>query len=433
MAEPSAAAALAIEGGRPAVTAPHPPTWPQVSPAARAFALDLLDRGSLSDYEHGEVVAELEEEVRGLHDGVRFVLATSSGTAALHSAYVGLGLRRGDEVLVPAYTFHATVTPLFLCDAVPVLVDCLPDVGTIDVRDAAHRITDRTRAIVVNHLWGHPAAMDGVLELAAAARLRIVEDCSHAHGARYRGKRVGTIGDVGVFSLGAAKPVSGGMGGVLITADRDIYERALLLGHCHERSEPELVDGSRGAFASAGWGANYRISTLAAAVCIDQWRTLDERNGEKRALLERLSDHIRPLRGLTPPPTLFDDTRGGWYGYKALYDSDAFHGLPMEALIEALHAEGLLVGRPSGLPLHLLPTFQRADSGPPSYDPGRPRPLYGPSDFPGAESYYERSLSFPAPRFHGPCDRLIDEYGDGLRKVTWGGERLVKRWRKAAV
>ncbi|HXR68525.1 MAG TPA: aminotransferase class I/II-fold pyridoxal phosphate-dependent enzyme, partial [Dermatophilaceae bacterium] len=225
----------AMLGGDPSVTVLHPQPWPTVSLAARAVVNSLLDQGELSDYSQGEVLSTFDEVVRQYH-GVPHVLGTSSGTAALHAAFHGVGIGPGDEVIVPSYSFHATVAPLFLLSAVPVLCDVDPDTGVIDLADAANRITDRTRAIAVTHMWGHPADMDRLRDLADRHHLMVVEDGSHAHGARYRGRLVGTFGDAAVFSLGARKMVSGGTAGVLLTQDERVLHRALPLGHSHERA-----------------------------------------------------------------------------------------------------------------------------------------------------------------------------------------------------
>lgn len=415
---------LAIFGGSPAVDLPHPASWPIVADSTRQRIEHLLRTGALYDYAHGSVLSELEEIIGSYH-GMDHILVTSSGTAALHSAFVGIGLEPGDEVLVTSQTFHATVSPLFLCSAVPVLVDCDVDTGNLNVQSVRNRITCRTKAIVVTHLWGHPAEMTDLLSLAERHELKIVEDCSHAHGATYCGRVVGSLGHVGIFSMGGAKMVSGGMGGALITDDAEIYDRAQLLGHCHERAALTLITGSYRKSASVGWGANYRIGTLAAAMCADQFRSLDERIRVKTDLLNGLSDRIAGIRGLRPPITRDHVTRGAWYGYKAVYHEEELSGLSLDRFLEALREEGLHVGRPSGKPLHYYESFQTTAEDPPFYRPGRERPVYRFGDFPNAERFYQQSISFPATRFNRACGRLLDQYEQGIRKVVKQHERLL--------
>ena len=403
--------ALALHGGPPAVSAPLPRAWPWLSPPARARVDALLDAGFLSDYALGDTLAELERVVAD-YQGCRYALGAASGTAALHMAYHAVGVRPGDEVIVPSYSFHATVAPLFLLGAVPVLCDVDPLTGVIDLADAEARITDRTRAVAVTHLWGHPVDPDGLAALRRRG-VRVVEDGSHAHGARAGDRLVGSFGDAAVFSLGARKMVSGGLGGVLVTDAEDVFAAALPLGHCHERAQLHLPAED----VAVGLGTNYRLSPIAAAISIEQYGDLDERIAEKTAVLTGLSERLGGLPGIRPQHTEPGMTRGGWFGYKARYLADELAGLGLDDALKALQAEGLTVDRPSNQPLHWRPLFTSTRLDPTYYVPGRDRPLYRRGELPGAERYYGESLSFPAPHLHEPCDELLDQYRDGLAKV----------------
>lgn len=395
----------------PAVTLPLPPPWPWLSAPARARVDALLDAGHLSDYAFGDVLAEFERTVAA-YQGQRFALGASSGTSALHMAMHAVGIRPGDEVIVPSYSFHATVAPLFLLGAVPVLCDVDPLTGNADLADATARITDATRAIVVTHMWGHPVDPAGLAALRARG-LKVVEDGSHAHGARSAdGRLAGTYGDAAVFSLGARKMVSGGLGGVLVTDDEDVFAAALPLGHCHERAQLHLPPAD----VAVGLGANYRLSPLAAAVCIEQYRDLDERIARKRAVLTGLSARLAGLPGVRPQHTEAGVDRGGWYGYKARFLA-AEAGRGLDDVLADLQAQGLAVDRPSNVPLHTRELFTSTRLDPTYYVPGRPRPTYRAGDLPGAERYYAESLSFPTTNLHEPCDDLLDQYRDGLRRV----------------
>jgi len=411
---------LACLGGAATVTAELPDPWPRLSTTARRRVDALLDADYLSDYARGPVIAEFEDVVADYHD-VPYALNSSSGTSALHMAFYAVGVQPGDEVIVPSYSFHATVAPLFLLGARPVLCDVDPLTGNIDPDDAAARITDRTSAIVVTHMWGHPVDLDRVLALTRRHGLRLVEDGSHAHGARYRGRLVGTFADAAAFSLGARKMVSGGTGGVLLTSQEEVYRRALPLGHCHERAQLTLDPED----SAVGYGANYHLSPLSAVICTEQYRDLDERIAVKTAVLEGLSSRLEGIAGLRPPVTSEEVTRGGWYGYKARYVPSELDGLDLDVFVKALQAEGLAVDRPSNRPLHslemfrtdrLVPSYHRPDGGHRTYEPG---------ELPGAEQFYETSLSFPAPYLHEPCDDLLDQYRDGIAKVVENREQLL--------
>ncbi len=395
----------------PAVTLPLPPAWPWLSPPARARVDALLDAGFLSDYALGDVLAEFERTVAA-YQGQRFALGASSGTSALHMAFSAVGVRPGDEVIVPSYSFHATVAPLFLLGAVPVLCDVDPLTGNADLADATARITDATRAIVVTHMWGHPVDPDGLAALRARG-VKVVEDCSHAHGARSAdGRLVGTYGDAAVFSLGARKMVSGGLGGVLTTDDEDVFAAALPLGHCHERAQLHLPSED----VAVGLGANYRLSPIAASIAIEQYLDLDDRIARKRGVLTGLSERLEGLPGVRPQHTEPGVDRGGWYGYKARFLADEA-GRGLDDVLADLVAEGLAVDRPSNQPLHWRPLFGSTRLDPAYYVPGRERPLYRRGELPGAERYYAESLSFPTTNLHEPCDDLLDQYREGMRRV----------------
>src|SRR5258708_1290783 len=207
---------LALLGGKP-VLRQHPSyTWPPITPQDAQLVADMVLRGELSYYGREGHARELEDKFAA-YLGVQHCLATSSGTAALHSAFFGLGLEPGDEVVAPTYTFLATVMPLFVANGIPVLVDAERTTGNLDPAQLEQHVTDRTRAIVVTHLWGNPVDMLAVMDVARRHRLAVVEDCSHAHGARCNGRPVGTFGDVSVFSLQGKKLVAAGQGGLLVT------------------------------------------------------------------------------------------------------------------------------------------------------------------------------------------------------------------------
>jgi dTDP-4-amino-4,6-dideoxygalactose transaminase len=154
-----------------------------------------------------------------------------NGTATLHSAYFAVGVGPGKEVIVPSYTWHATATPVLQCGATPVFCDIDPRSLNADPDDIERRITERTQAICVVHVWGNPAEMDRIMEIANRYKIKVIEDCWHAHGAVYKGKSVGTWGDIGCFSLNCGKAVDAGEGGVAVTDDPVLFDHMLLLGH----------------------------------------------------------------------------------------------------------------------------------------------------------------------------------------------------------
>lgn len=201
---------LALLGGTPSVTEPGPHfTWPPLSGRTTKAVNDQLAT-SISIYDRSGVIAELEDALAEYH-GVQHALLTSSGTAALYSMYAAVGIGPGTEVIVPAYTFFATVTPLLHLSAIPVLAEC-DEQGNLDPKDVARRVTDQTVAIVVTHMWGTPANVRALRAIADERGVMLLEDGSHAHGAYVGARKVGTFGRAAAFSMNGPKPLSAGEG-----------------------------------------------------------------------------------------------------------------------------------------------------------------------------------------------------------------------------
>ncbi|MDT0436442.1 MULTISPECIES: DegT/DnrJ/EryC1/StrS family aminotransferase [Streptomyces] len=415
---------LALYGGEPAVREPLG-TATSVSEADVARVADAARRGEIS-YDASEgLVAELEGAFE-TRLGQRYALATSSGTAALHSAFFGLGLKRGDEVLAPTYTYLATVMPIVACNATPVLVDAEPDTGNIDLADAERHVTPRTRAMVVTHLSGHPVDMERAVRFARRHGLRLVEDASQAHGAASAGAEVGTRGDVAAFSLQGRKLVAAGEGGMLVTSDTDVYERAVMLGHFAARSEQEVRTPGRVPFAKLGYGLNYRMHPLGAALALGQMERLD-RSLELRAATFAAYDAIlREIPGLDPAPRQSHVTRHAGYSYQPLYDPAAWGGLPRSVFVGALRAEGVPASVPSSPPLHREPFFTCAETGVETFAVDPDRHLYRAGELPRGEEYVASAWRLPVPAQALPADVLAG-FAEAFRKVAAGAEELRKK------
>jgi perosamine synthetase len=232
---------------------------------------------------------------------IAHALLTNSGTSAPHSMFVACGIRAGDEVIVPAYTFFATVTPLLHLGAVPVLADASAD-GNLDPEDVAARVTDRTVAVVVTHMWGTPAQAPRLREIANRHGLLLLEDASHAHGASIDDRKVGSFGHAAAFSLNGPKPLSAGEGGFLLTDDEQIYRRALIHGQYNKRCRDEIPnDDPLAAYAITGQGLKLRVHPLAAATTSEQLGHLDDYLDGRQACATYLSDLLSECPGITTP------------------------------------------------------------------------------------------------------------------------------------
>lgn len=408
---------LALLGGDPEVTAAHPHNdLCAFSSQDREAITAHLERGGTTSYygRDGEL-REFEDELAAFF-GRRHCVAVNSGTSALHSAFFGIGLRPGDEVIVPTYTFLATVSPLFSLRAVPVLADCEDDTGNIDPEDIRRRVTARTRAIVVTHQFGHPVEMDGVLDIAQEHGLKVVEDASLAFGAVYKARRVGSLGHVAAFSLGSTKMVSGGQGGALVTDDHEVMERANLLGHFVRRSATEVTSGLYRPFITTGYGHNYRMHALAVAMARGRLHRLDELVASRHERLERLSSGLAETPFVAPPVTRPYVHRGQWGGYTAAFDAEAA-GVGIDAFVSALQAEGLEVAARGYHPLlHRAEFFRTADDGYYPKRPWREKRLYRDGDLPRSEWHADRQIAFPI--FLDEPLELVDAYVRAVRKVS---------------
>lgn len=421
---------LAIHGGPRAVTIEWQRDWPLIGTEEIEAVVDLMNRGILSIYDRSGIIAEFEDAFADYHrhdNEAPYAIAQNSGTSALHAAYFGLGIGPRDEVIVPTYTFLATVVPLLQCGARPVFADMDPVSLNASPDSVAERIGPRTRAIVVTHMWGHPADMPALMKIGERYGIPIVEDCSHAHGATIDGRKVGTFGSAACFSLEGHKPIVAGEGGVLITSSRSVYERALMLGHFGRRIKDEVSDQDLLPFVETGFGHKYRMHPLAAAIANQQLRRLDGRNAQRAANLDLLARLLEEVPGVRPPVTRVGTTRGGWYGFKPRYVSEELGGLPMPSFIAALRAEGVQVKRPGSPPLHTLPLFRltRAQARHLSLPWAESLDEQSPpvSDCPAAEQTYPLLLSLPT--FSGSCEQVIRQYADAFAKVAASWRRLL--------
>lgn len=387
----------------------------------------MLGRGEVSYSGREGAVRQLEDAFCARF-GFRYALASSSGTAALHSAFFGIGLSAGDEIIAPSYTFLSTVMPAFVCNAVPILADSDPETGNIDPGDIERRITRRTKAIVVTHLAGHPVDIEPIVAIARSRGLALVEDCAQAHGATAGGRNVGSFGDVAIFSFERKKLVVGGEGGVLVTDNQEIYERATLLGHFRERSQEEVVSERYRDYASTGFGLNYRMHPISAQLAAGQLARLDAFLDARHENLTRLSESLDGTPGIQPPVTQRHVTRHAHYGYLPLYDASALGGLDIDTYVAAVRAEGVPLERPRGLPLHMEAVFQREERALLTC-PNVQRRTYRNGDFPVSEAYCARVLRLP-PYTDRSIQPWFQGFAEAFAKVARYAEELSAQTRQ---
>ncbi|MCS6859631.1 MAG: DegT/DnrJ/EryC1/StrS family aminotransferase [Abditibacteriales bacterium] len=408
---------LALFGGAQALTRveelTHVSRWPSFAEEEKAAVLEAMDADHLY-----AVTAQFEEEFAAYH-GVRFAVAQNNGTSTLHAAYFAAGVGPGDEVITSAYTWHLQVGPILALHALPVFCDVDPRSAALDPDDVRRKISRRTKAIVVLHPYGGVAPMEDIIAIGREYGLPVIEDCSHAHGATYRGRKVGTLGDIGCFSLQASKLMTAIEGGVLITDNEEFYERVCVLAH-YERIprlrsqqyrrfyEPDKVQ------APACFGFKYRMNPLAAALARVQLRHLDEWNAVRRQNMKYLDRRLMEVgRGVFEPPYEAPQTERLWLNYICQYHADKA-GVPRERFIAALRAEGLPVsgGRTGYLPVYWNPLYEERcgiwGAGYPFDAPYVTSPVtYQRGMCPQAERFEQRTVGLPV--LHRPVSQELRE------------------------
>ncbi|MBM4429439.1 MAG: DegT/DnrJ/EryC1/StrS family aminotransferase [Chloroflexi bacterium] len=417
---------LALFGGPKAVTVENRDRWPVITDRDVEAVTRLLWEGEISITTGMGIIQELEQAFAEYLE-VRYALVQCNGTSCLHAALFAVGVGYGDEVIVPTYTWPSTASTVLLCNAIPVFCDIDPRTFCADPADIERKITPATKAIAIVHLWGHPVEMDEIMAIAKRCSLAVVEDASHAHGATYKGRKVGSIGDVGCFSLQASKAMPGGEAGIAVTNNPDLYDRMLTLSHYGGRIEKDSLTGRYTQFAFTGFGPKYRVHPLAAAIAREQLRCLDVHIEARRQNLDYLSAGLAEVPGITPPHTAPHVTRGAWYGYRLLYDQEHMAGVPKERFMAALRAEGVEVDTERYRLLHFEPLYQGPEiAGACPYPPPGVRARmrdYHAGDLPVAEAIYPRLMSLPTFTYQ-PCWDLLDQYVAAFRKVVANVARL---------
>lgn len=315
-----------------------------------ANASEAIRSGWISS--QGKFILEFEQKF-ARYCGVRHGVATSNGTVALHLALKALGIGEGDEVLVPALTFIATANTVTYCNARPVLVDSDPKSWCMDPARMEESITPQTRAVMPVHLYGHPCDMDAIGDIARRHGLYVIEDAAEAHGALYRGRPVGSFGQVNCFSFFGNKIISTGEGGMCLTDDDELARRMRIL------RDHGMNPNRRYWYDVVGF--NYRMTNLQAAVGAAQVERLDMLVARRRQLAKWYDHALAALAegGLVTRPPEMPWARSVYWMYSILLEN-AF-GVARDEMISALKESGIET-RPLFYPLHLLPPYQGRDS-----------------------------------------------------------------------
>jgi dTDP-4-amino-4,6-dideoxygalactose transaminase len=404
---------LAILGGPMFRSRPFAP-WPPYGEHEREVLLRTLESRSWGGYPAPNTRARQFAQRFADYIGARHGICAANGSITLEVALRAAGLKAGDEVIVPALTWIATAACAVHLNMVPVIVDVDPETYCMDPAKAEEAITDRTRAIIPVHLGANIADMDRIMALAEKHGLTVIEDCAHAHGARWNGRGVGSIGHFGSFSFQSSKLMTAGEGGIILTNDDLLAEKCHSLVNCG-RKEPDYCS-----FEGTLFGWNARISDLQAAVLLGQMEHLHEDTVRREQMLQYFIDRLSAeVPGLTPMKWDPRITTRTAYQLVMRYDPEAFGGVHRDIFLRALEAEGVELDGSFYVPLHDHPCFNvTAEEWP--YIRGR----YGDSipnagyDLPvAAKAAYHEAVWMHYHYFMGTREDLDDVIG-AIRKVA---------------
>jgi dTDP-4-amino-4,6-dideoxygalactose transaminase len=394
---------LAIFGGTPVVVRPAP-AWPLFDEKDRVALNEVLESRVWGGYH--EAVGELEKRFADFH-GAEHGIALANGTVSLEIALTASGIGAGDEVIVPPITFVASATSIARVGATPVFVDV--DVSTINLNAALveQNITERTRAIVAVHFAGHPVDLDNLVSLCDRHNLVLIEDCAHAHGAEWQEQRIGTFGSFGSFSFQASKNMTAGEGGMLITNDASLAERARSISN-------------QGRQTGGAWyehqtlGTNARITGFQAVLLLNQ---LERLPAELKTRMDRaayLRRKLSKIDGLVPTPATLDErvTTHGYHLFSMRYDASAWSGLSRERFVAALQSEGVPITTGYPHPIYRNELFQ--------HHPAVVQPC------PEAEAYCRSSVWLPHNALLAD-ESWLDDVVTAINKVRDGLEELKTR------
>jgi dTDP-4-amino-4,6-dideoxygalactose transaminase len=378
---------LACLGGKPVRPEPMPPAFPLFTKDEYTYISKVLDSHYIAE---GEFTKRLEDKFSEFV-GSKFCIATSCGTSALHLALLALGVKGGDEVITTPYTFISTSNACLYVGSRPVFVDIDPRTFTINVDKIEEKITDKTKAILPVHVWGHPCNMKKIMKIAEDRGLFVIEDASHAFGAKFDGRHVGTFGHIGCFSLYATKTITSAMGGLATTDNKELCDKINLL----------KKEGDAGRYEHTVVGYNYRTSDVHSAIGLAQLKKINrficshiENATQLTKLLSEFEDYIEL-------PVVAKNCKHAFYYYAILLKPRLLAKISRAEFDRMLRAENIIPTSYYSKPLHLQKAYEFMH--------------YKKGEFPVAEDVCARSITLPVHQALGRRD-MMDIY-KAIKKI----------------
>ncbi len=339
---------LALNGGSKTIDKDFP--WPLFDETEINAVADVVRSGKWGNPDCGDMVKEFEDEFAAFC-GVKYALTCVNGSVALRLALIASGVKPGDEVIIPPYTFIATSTIVLEANCVPVFVDIDPGTYNLDKRKIEAAITSRTKAIIPVHFAGQACDMDEIITIARKHDLKVIEDACHGHAAEYKGKKLGSIGDAGCFSFQSSKNLTSGEGGMVITNDEKLFNMMNSL-----RNVGRVKGGQW--YEHHYLGCNYRMTQLQVVLLLSQLKRLTEQTMKRHQNGTYLNSLLEKIDGIKPLDRGRGETVHSYHIYIFKYDKSKFNNLPKVEFAKMLAAEGVpsFMGYPK--PLYKQPLFQ---------------------------------------------------------------------------
>ena len=400
--------------------------WPIITDEDKAAIMDVVERNA---YSKTDITEAFEKEFAEWL-GAKHCIAACNGTMALFAAMFGVGLGAGDEIICPTKTYWASCLSSQLLGASVVFANIDPETLSIDPKDLERCLSPRTKAIMVVHYMAYPADMDPIMEFAKKHNLKVIEDVSHAQGGLYKGRRLGTIGDVGAMSLMSGKSFAAGELGALVTNDVEIYERALAFTH-YERNDLKHITETEYLKPFVGLplsGLKGRVNQTCSAMARVQLKYYDERTAEIRRAMNYFFDQLEGLPGIHP--VRVDESTGsnmaGWYIPAITYRAEELGGLDVNVFCAAVRAEiGIHISIGGNFPLHnhkMFKDFDLTNIGKPT------RIAFADRDVRETDSALEPSekvMMLGVPWFKKLYPEFIDYIAAGFKKVALNADQLL--------
>jgi dTDP-4-amino-4,6-dideoxygalactose transaminase len=338
---------LAITGGSPVRMKPFP-KWPQYDAQEKKLLIEVLESNQWGKM-LGSKVKEFEKKFAAYHDA-KYGIAITNGTVGLRLALQAAGIQAGEEVIVPPYTFLATATAVLEVNAVPIFVDIDPETYNIDPTLIEPAITKRTKAIIPVHFGGLSAAMDKINRIAKKYNLVVIEDACHAHGAEWKNKKLGAVGDMGVFSFQSSKNITAGEGGIVLTNKKKYADLVASFHNCGREI-------GKAWYGHVRLGGNHRMSEWHGAVLLAQLTRIETQTKRRNENGLYLNKELIRIPGIIPLKRGIGETRHSYHLYIFKYKKEYFKQIPKMRFIEALRKEGIPCSPGYPEPLYKQPLF----------------------------------------------------------------------------